>query len=373
MRGFKRRDVVRLHNGAILASGRVRSMGPRRIVRMSAIVGVAALAMASFASARVSSAAHDSLTAALIDSFRRPPASVVPAPVDNPITAQKVALGKALFFDPRLSGSGAIACASCHNPALGWQDGLRRGVGHNGALLPRRTPTILNVAWAEPLFWDGRADTLEEQAKGPIAAATEMNMPLDRGVAVVRGIAGYRAGFAAAFPGEPISIETIVKAIASYQRTVVSGVAPFDRWVGGDGNAIPDSAKRGFLLFNTKAGCAACHSGWRLTDDGFHDIGLPDKDEGRARIMPGVEILDHAFKTPTLRNIAERAPYMHDGSIPTLVAVIDHYDGGFVDRASLAPEVRRPKLTAPEKADLLAFMQSLSSRDMAVVLPTLPR
>ena len=372
MRGFKRRDVIRLRNDAVRPLG-LAGRSPQGAVRLFVAIGIAALAVASFASARVSAADHVSRTAAMIDRFRRPAAAAVPAPADNPITAQKAALGKALFFDPRLSGSGAIACASCHNPALGWQDGLPRGVGHNGALLPRRTPTILNVAWAEPLFWDGRADTLEEQAKGPITAAAEMNMPLDRGVAVVRDIPGYRAGFAAAFPGESISIETIVKAVATYQRTVVSGVAPFDRWAEGDGGAVPEAAKRGFLLFNTKAGCAACHSGWRFTDDGFHDIGLPGKDEGRARIMPGVEILDHAFKTPTLRNIAERAPYMHDGSIPTLAAVIDHYDHGFVDRPSLAPEVRRPKLTAQDKADLLTFMQSLSSRDMDVVLPKLPR
>lgn len=310
--------------------------------------------------------------AALLKPFARP--ANIPAPADNPVTEAKAALGKALFFDPRLSGSGAIACASCHNPSLGWQDGQVRGVGHHGAPLGRHTPTILNIAWAEPLFWDGRADTLEEQAKGPLSAPAEMNMPAGDAVAKVRSIPGYRAAFGAAFPGQPIDLDTIAKAIATYERTVISGTAPFDRWVRGDDKAVSEPAKRGFALFNsTRTGCASCHSGWRFTDDGFHDIGLPDGDIGRARIVPGIAILEHAFKTPTLRNIAERPPYMHDGSLPTLEAVIDHYDHGYVDRPSLSPEMKRSKLTAQEKADLVAFLQSLSSRDKGVTFPILYR
>ena len=311
--------------------------------------------------------------AAMLADYRRPAPAAIPAPPDNPITRQKVALGKALFFDPRLSGSGVIACASCHNPALGWQDGLSRGVGNAGTVLPRHTPTVLNIAWAEPLFWDGRAGSLEEQAKGPIAAPAEMNMPLERGVAAIKAVPGYRAAFRAAFPNEPVGVNTLVKAIASYQRTIVSAAAPFDRWVAGDQHALSPSARRGFVLFNTSAGCAACHSGWRFTDDGFHDIGLPGDDLGRARIMPGLTILEYAFKTPTLRNIAERPPYMHDGSIPTLAAVVDHYDRGYLQRASLSPEIRRLNLTDQDKADLVAFLKSLSSPDAPVLPPDLPR
>ncbi len=307
----------------------------------------------------------------MLKTFRRPAA--VPTPADNPVTSTKIMLGKALFFDPRLSGSGAIACATCHNPSLGWQDGQARGVGHHGAALSRHTPTILNIAWSEPLFWDGRADTLEEQAKGPLSAPAEMNMPPGNAIDIVQSIPGYRTAFAAAFPGKPITLDTMVKAIATYERTVISAAAPFDRWVNGDSKAVSESAKRGFKVFNTKAGCASCHSGWRFTDDGFHDIGLGDDDMGRAKIMPGLTILEHAFKTPTLRNIAERPPYMHDGSIATLEAVIDHYDRGYIDRPSLSPEIRQEKLTAQDKTDLIAFMRSLSSNDKRVALPTLPR
>lgn len=309
--------------------------------------------------------------AGMIASFQR--TGAIPAPADNPITGAKVALGKALFFDPRLSGSGAISCASCHNPSLGWQDGLAKGVGDKGGRLGRHTPTILNVAWSEPLFWDGRADTLEDQAKGPLAAPAEMNMPHGDVVAAVAGVPGYQAAFKAAYPGEPLTIDTIAKAIASYERTVVSGQAPFDRWVAGDDRAISDSAKRGFVVFNTKGNCASCHSSWRFTDDGFHDIGLPGQDIGRAKIMAGLTVLEYAFKTPTLRNIADRPPYMHDGSLPTLEAVVDHYDSGFIRRASLSDQIKPLGLTAGDKADLLAFLKTLSSQDTPVSYPVLPR
>jgi len=307
----------------------------------------------------------------LLAAFRRP--ASIPAPADNPTTADKVALGKLLFFDPRLSGSGAMSCASCHNPSLGWQDGLATGIGAHGEVLARHTPTILDIAWAEPLFWDGRADTLEEQAKGPLTAPAEMAMPADRLVATVAGTPAYRAALGRIFPGQGVTIETITRAIAAYERTIVSGEAPFDRWVAGDAAALSDSARRGFALFNGKGHCASCHSGWRLTDDGFHDIGLPGDDIGRAKIMPGLIILDHAFKTPTLRNVAERAPYMHDGSIATLEQVIDLYDHGFVRRPSLSDQIAPLGLSAPDKADLLAFLQSLSGKNAPVDYPLLPR
>lgn len=297
----------------------------------------------------------------------------VPAPADNPTTVAKAHLGKLLFFDTRLSGSGAISCASCHNPSFGWEDAQVKGVGHKGGQLGRHTPTIIDVAWAEPLFWDGRAATLEDQAKGPLAAPAEMNMPHSDVIKKISSIPGYKTQFAAAYPGEPITIDVVAKAIAAYERTIVSGQAPFDRWLAGDEHAISASAKRGFMVFNTSGNCASCHSSWRLTDDGFHDIGLPGDDIGRAKIMPGLPILDHAFKTPTLRNIVERAPYMHDGSLPTLEAVVEHYDHGFVQRASLSDQIKPLHLSARDKADLVAFMRTLSSRDAPVTVPTLPR
>ena len=346
------------------------SFGKAFLLRTS--VGVAAaIAAVSVMGAQSSGIMTEGDIATMLMTYRRP--ATVPAPADNPITGPKTELGKALFFDPRLSGSGTIACSTCHNPSLGWQDGLALGVGHHGAVLERHTPTILNIAWSEPLFWDGRADTLEAQAKGPLSAPAEMNMPATKVVDTVRSISGYRAAFATAFPGEPISLDAIAKAIATYERTVISGAAPFDRWVGGDAAAVSASAKRGFILFSTSAGCSSCHSGWRFSDDGFHDIGLPGRDIGRARIVPGLTILDHAFKTPTLRNIAERGPYMHDGSLPTLEAVIDHYDHGYIDRSSTSPDMQRLKLTAGDKADLVEFMRSLSSRDASVTMPLLYR
>jgi cytochrome c peroxidase len=309
--------------------------------------------------------------AKLMDGYQRP--ADIPAPPDNPITPAKVALGKALFFDPRLSGSGVISCASCHNPSLGWQDGMTKGIGDHGTQLARRTPTILNGAWSAPLFWDGRAATLEDQAKIPMSAGAEMNKPHGEVVAQVRAIPGYRAAFAAAYPGQEIDIDTIAKAIATYERTVISGRSRFDEWLGGKEGAISASAKRGFVLFNTTAKCASCHSGWRFTDDGFHDIGLAGDDPGRGGIVPGIAILDHAFKTPTLRSVADRPPYMHDGSIRTLEEVVDHYDHGFINRPSLADQIKPLGLSAQDKADLVAFMRTLSSHDEAVVAPTLPQ
>jgi cytochrome c peroxidase len=308
--------------------------------------------------------------AALTD-FQRP--QKTPASKSNPTTPEKVALGQMLFFDPRMSGSGAISCATCHNPALGWSDAMPTGLGHMGGRLKRHTPTILNVAYGEPYFWDGRAATLEEQAKGPLTSAAEMNMPAEVAVSRIQSIPGYVTAFSYAFPGKSISIDTIAAALASYERTVVSASAPFDKWVAGDESAISQAAKRGFELFNGKANCAVCHAGWRMTDDGFHDIGIAGTDRGRAGVSPGIVQMEHAFKTPTLRNVSQRAPYMHDGSLPTLASVIDHYDSGFVTRPSLDTQMRRLGLTPEEKTDLLAFLDSLTSLDPPTLVPVLPQ
>ena len=308
---------------------------------------------------------------ALLSDYQRP--AKVPASKANPTTPEKVALGQMLFFDPRLSGSGVISCATCHNPALGWSDGLPKGLGHMGGRLGRRTPTILNVAYGEPYFWDGRAATLEDQAKGPLTSAKEMNMPADAAISRIESIPGYVAAFNRAFPGRDISLDTFAAAVASYERTVISSSAPFDKWVEGDEQAVSAAAKRGFVLFDGKANCAVCHSGWRMSDDGFHDIGLPGTDQGRAAVAPGIVQLEHAFKTPTLRNINQRAPYMHDGSMPTLAAVIDHYDHGFEHRDSLDTQIHPLGLTGDEKSDLLAFLDTLTSVDAPTVVPVLPQ
>jgi cytochrome c peroxidase len=304
--------------------------------------------------------------------YRRP--MDIPYPSDNAPTAERQQLGRKLFFDPRLSGSGSISCATCHNPGFSWSDGLPRAIGHGTKQLDRRTPTIVNLAWAQALFWDGRADTLEEQALGPIQAAGEMNSNLDEMVLRLRGIRGYRVLFERAFPNEAISTATVAKAIATFERGVVSGKAPFDRWVAGENSAIPVAAQRGFALFTGKARCSVCHTGWRLTDDGFYDIGVAANDIGRGKITPRIELSQFAFKTPTLRNVALRAPYLHNGSAATLDEVMDLYNrGGVVRRPSLSPEIKPLRLTAGETSDVIAFLQTLTSEDPEAMVPALPR
>jgi cytochrome c peroxidase len=297
----------------------------------------------------------------------------VPVPADNAWTKERETLGRMLFFDPRLSGSNAISCASCHNPGFSWADGLPRAVGQGMRPLGRRTPTILNVAWSDTLFWDGRADSLEAQALGPIQAPDEMNLPLGEMIAKLERIDGYRSVFQLAYPREGITPATVAKAIAVFERTVISGVAPFDRWVAGDDAAIPESAKRGFTLFNTKGKCAACHSGWNFTDGSFHDLGLPSADRGRGQLLPRIVRMQHAFKTPTLRNADRRAPYMHDGSLATLGDVLAFYVRGGETRPSHSPEMAPVALTDREKVELLAFLRTLTSDDAPAVVPVLPR
>jgi len=304
--------------------------------------------------------------------FARP--TSVPHPDGNAWTEARVTLGRTLFFDPRLSASGTVSCATCHNPSFDWADGLPRAVGHGMKELRRRTPTILNLAWAEALFWDGRADTLEQQALGPIQATDEMNLTLEELMARLGAIEGYVPLFEAAYPGEGISADTVAKAIAVFERTVVSEEAPFDRWLAGEEAAMSPEAVRGFDLFTGKASCDTCHAGWRFTDDSFHDIGTQGGDVGRGELLPDIVVTQHAFKTPTLRNVDHRAPYMHNGSEADLVAVIDLYDaGGRVRRESLSPEIRELGLSAREKQDLLAFLGSLTSTPTPVTIPRLPR
>ena len=240
--------------------------------------------------------------------------------------------------------------------------------------LGRRSPTILNLAWSPALFWDGRAESLEEQALGPIEAAGEMNMGLDDLVGRLQSITGYRRLFEKAYPGEPISTKTVAKAIATFERGIVSGQAPFDRWIAGDEEAISAAAARGFVLFNEKAHCSTCHTGWRFTDDSFYDIGMKHNDVGRAKVTPKIGLAHFAFKTPTLRSVAQRAPYMHDGSSATLEEVIDLYNrGGVVHRPSLSPEIKPLELTPGEKQDLIAFLETLTSQDAETRVPVLPR
>jgi cytochrome c peroxidase len=314
-------------------------------------------------------AAEPPSRAAAMKDFVRP--ATIPFPADNPYGVQKAQLGQMLFFDPRLSGSKSTSCASCHNPGLSWGDGLPRGIGAGTRSLGRRSPTILNLAWADLVMWDGRKTGLEDQVFGPMTSPAEMNSSIDEVVARIGAIGAYQSEFKKVFGGEGVSERTIPLAIATYERTIVSGQAPFDRWIDGDATAISEQAKQGFDLFNGKGNCAACHSGWNFTDNGFHDIGLPDKDIGRGEWVK-VQSMQQAFKTPTLRDVDRRGPYMHDGSIASLAAVIDHYDGGGVKRPSLSDEVRPLHLTAAEKQALLAFLGTLTAVNPVVTVPILP-
>lgn len=303
--------------------------------------------------------------------YRRPES--IPSPKSNPLTPEKVALGKHLFFDPRLSSTRSVSCASCHNPGFDWSDGRPRGLGVTGVPLPRRSPTVLNAAWLSALMWDGRAGSLEQQAALPITAEHEMGLALDEAVARLKAVDGYGPLFEAAYPGEGVRVETVLGALASFQRSLVSGEAAFDRWIAGDETAIPEAAKRGFLVFNGAGRCSQCHSGWRLTDDSFHDIGLESGDVGRGQFAPpSVVIMQHAFKTPSLRDLRFSGPYMHDGSMTSIDEVIDHYEKGGKTRPSLSPEMKAVTLSRQERADLIAYLQTLRGPPLEVDVPRLP-
>ncbi|REL29837.1 tryptophan tryptophylquinone biosynthesis enzyme MauG [Thalassotalea euphylliae] len=305
----------------------------------------------------------------LKEQFKRP--DTIPFPADNPYSVQKAALGKMLFFDPRLSNNRNMTCATCHNPSFGWEDATARSVGDQNTQLDRHSPSIINAAWGDRYFWDGRAASLEEQAKGPIESAVEMNLPLPEAVARLSQVPQYRTWFGRVFGSEGITADTIAKAIATFERTIVSGEAPFDRWVNGDESAISPAAKRGFDLFVGKAKCVDCHSGWNFTDMQFHDIGLPGNDLGRGQLTGNAQE-NFAFKTPSLRNIGQRAPYMHDGRFENLTGVIGHYIPGGVKRPTLSTKMVPIALSAQDINDLEAFMLTLTGEDTAVSLPTLP-
>jgi cytochrome c peroxidase len=293
--------------------------------------------------------------------FRREPQP--PAPPDNPLTPAKVALGARLFGDVRLSGDGRRSCASCHRPELAFSDGRRRAQGLNGEALRRNTPSLWNLAWSSAYLWDGRAPSLEAQVVMPIAAAAEMAGDWALILRRLNDDASLLAALQTAFPeATRMSEDSVAKALAAYVRSLVSPPTRFDAFIEGDGRALTANELRGFRVFTGKAGCVLCHVGWRFTDDRFHDIGLASGDMGRAGVAGGTPGLP-AFKTPSLRELAHTAPYMHDGSRATLAAVLQHYAGGIRMRRSLAPSLQpRLTLTPAERADLIAFLGTLSGQ-----------
>jgi cytochrome c peroxidase len=297
-------------------------------------------------------------------------------PENNKLSAAKIELGKMLYFDKRVSSDGSISCASCHEPTKGFTDQKAVSSGVSGKTGNRNAPTVINAAFLPFQFWDGRAPTLEEQAKGPIANPVEMASTLDICVQSIGKIPGYRPYFEKAFGDPVVNIDRIAQAIASYERTVLSGNSAWDRFVDGDKTALSESAQRGLALFEGKALCTRCHVGFNLTDGLFHNLGVgmsAEKPDLGRYVVTEKEEDKGAFKTPTLRDLLKTAPYMHDGSLKTLEEVVELYVKGGEKNKWLDPKVVALDLTAQDKADLVAFMKSLEGDWKPDTAPALPQ
>ncbi len=344
-----------------------------RPIRTLAVLVAALLALPQWdCPTRASTPAALGRPAALAQ-FRRP-ADGIPFPETNPFTPAKFELGRTLFFEPGLSKSGSTSCATCHNPSLSWTDGLPRSIGDNGAAMVLRAPTLFNAAWLPRLGWDGKFRDIEQVTFAAISGAANMALDPDTALRRLAAIPGYPDAFAAAFGDPAVTRERVEQAVSTFERTLVSGPAPFDRWVEGDDRAVGEDAKLGFQLFVGQAGCAGCHSGWAFTDGSFHDIGVATgEDIGRGRLFRSSVKLQYAFKVPTLRDVARRGPYMHDGSVPSLEEVIELYDRGGIDRPSRSPEIKPLGLSPAQKADLVAFLRTLTSDPVPLTVPELPR
>ena len=346
------RKTTRLAAAAFVASGTVGVLAALFIHATGWLPGATAAAVA---------AAGDDL-AVVKASFRRPDG--IPFPGDNPFSEPKRGLGEVLFHDKRLSVDASLSCASCHERGKGFADGKAQGRGVPGRPLKRHTPTLWNLAWSAPVFWDGRARSLEEQVAGPIESPDEMAQPLASLVTRLAADPDMGRAFAAAFPENPrVDAVNLAKALATYERTFVSPPTRFDRWVAGEAQALAGNEVAGLRLFAGKAGCVKCHSGFAFTDYAFHDIGLPGEDRGRGAVLR-LTVAEHAFKTPGLRELGRSAPYMHDGSLATLTDVVRHYESGIVERPTLSKDLtRKLALTDAERADLIAFLATLTSED----------
>jgi cytochrome c peroxidase len=299
----------------------------------------------------------------------------VPIPVDNPPTRETIALGRRLYYDPQLSADGTISCASCHAPQFAFGDSRKVSLGVGGKTGTRHAPTVINSAYNAFQFWDGRSPSLEDQAKGPIANPVEMAHTLDGVVNRLQADPKYRELFKNAWGTDQITIEMVAKSIASFERTVIAGNSPFDRfYFGHDKKALSPAAQRGFKLFTDpkKANCAVCHTIGKddalFTDNKFHNLGIGAdtrgnlNDPGRYAVTKQDADLG-CFKTPTLRNLANRAPFMHDGSFPTVKDALAHYIGGGNMNDHLDKQIHALDfLTFDERDDLLEFLDSLNGK-----------
>jgi cytochrome c peroxidase len=285
----------------------------------------------------------------------------LPAPADNPLTAEKIALGKRLFFEKRLSRTGEIACASCHLQEHAFADPRRLSLGVEGRQGKRNAPALVNLAWSTSFFWDGGVDTLERQALAPIMDRDEMDLPLEEATGRLVGDGAYQALFARAYGGGPTPAG-VTGALASFVRSLVSGDSRHDRHLRGDAGALDPAERRGRdIFFGEKGECFHCHDGFNLTNDRFANNGLyaDGGDVGRQRVTRRPNDLGR-FKIPTLRNVAVTAPYMHDGSLATLEEVVDHYARGGRGHESTDPNVHPLPLTEEDRRDLVAFLRALT-------------
>lgn len=306
------------------------------------------------------------------------PLPPVIAPPANPQSSAKIHLGKELYFDTRLSADGTISCATCHNPALGWSDAGPTSAGIHGQLGGRRSPPVSNAAYAPLQFWDGRSPSLEDQAKGPIQNPIEMGNTHQAMIQTVDRIAGYVDEFREVFGEGPITVDHVADAIAAFERTVVTTDSKFDRYARGDHQALTPLERQGLEIFNGKGHCTSCHWGPYFSDGRFHNLGVPAKDpnnpdRGRYDVTKDPRDMG-AFKTPTVRDAARRAPYLHDGSEKTLESLIDFYDRGGGKNPNLDPLMVPLGLSKNEKSALVAFIKALDSLnpEVADVKPVAP-
>ena len=293
----------------------------------------------------------------------------VPIPAHNPLTVEKVELGERLFHDPRLSETGTISCASCHFENVAFADPRPLSPGVHGRLGIRNSPSLVNVAYLDLLFWDGGAFTIEGQALGPIEADFEMNMNLGQLIQRLESDASYMEAFETVF-GEGPSVATLTQALAAFQRTIRSGGSRFDRFENGQTSALSQQEQRGLTLFRDKANCASCHTGFLLTNQAFENNGIEPAgtDSGRARIT-GNPADYLKFRVPSLRNIDVTMPYMHDGRFQTLEQVVEHYDRGGSGVRNQSSLIQPLHLTDTEKADLIAFLRTLTDDIILTGLP----